>query len=104
MDKKLTIYDFSDNPTEITLKNFDNISFILLTIISGDETLLVKYKDGAENRFDAATNRVNDFNDGSYFIYESTLGGNLIDDDKWNNLSNSYLRQDYAYSLLKGGD
>lgn len=53
MEKKVRIFDYKDNPKEITIKDFENVKEFVFEIISGDGTLTVVYNDNHEERFDS---------------------------------------------------
>ena len=53
MNKKLTIYNYQDKPVEIEIPNFENVAGATCEVISGDEVLTVRYKDGTEKEFDS---------------------------------------------------
>lgn len=67
MTMKILIYDYMDRPKEITIEKEVYAAFLL--VISGDQILYVRYKDGTDETFDSCeTFRNQDFLDYSGFI------------------------------------
>lgn len=52
---KITIYDFSKKPKEVEITK--EVVIAVLLKISGDQCLLVKYKDGEDEWFDSCEGR-----------------------------------------------
>lgn len=75
----LGLYNWRDQTNLIVLEteSFDEIDFINVTILSGDETIQVVYKDTHVESFDPeASNREVDLFDGQYTVYCDEI-------DKW---------------------
>ena len=68
MDKQIVLRDFRCTPVKITIKDFDNVSKITCKVLSGDEVLVVEYKDGTKAVFDSSTDRFIDYFDGEVDI------------------------------------
>ena len=67
MTMKILIYDYMDRPKEITIEKEVYAAFLL--VISGDQILKVKYKDGMEDTFDSCESfRNTDFFDECDFV------------------------------------
>ena len=70
--KFLGLYNWRNETNLVCLQaeNFDEIDFINVIILSGDEALQVIYKNRNVESFDPeATNRTIDYYDGQYIIY-----------------------------------
>ena len=69
----LTIYDFTNAKRKIKIpaESVEDIDFIQITVLSGDETGIVLLKNGNIIHFDASDCRVRDFHDGSYCVVET---------------------------------
>jgi hypothetical protein len=63
---KATIYDYANNQTIIEITK-EVINAVLL-LISGDQALFVKYKDGDEEWFHSSSNRIFPYYDGCWFV------------------------------------
>lgn len=88
----MIIYDFTNDTVDVRLPE-KQIESINVTVLSGDETGSVVFKDGEIIHFDASDCRMIDFYDGSY----SVTGENI---QRWLNFKPSgeraapYERQD----------
>lgn len=49
--------DWEGNLTEHTISNVEDIKDIIFLVVSGDEMIVVTYKDGYQERFDSTNNR-----------------------------------------------
>lgn len=73
-DKFLIVYDYDNRKTVIKTKDgytTNDIEKIVVTILSGDETGTIYYKDGTEQKFDAFTHplgRYHSYFDGMYAV------------------------------------
>lgn len=64
---KITIYDFSKKQKEVEITK--EVASAVLLKISGDQCLLVKYKDGKEEWFDSCEgHRLEDYFDDVAFV------------------------------------
>lgn len=68
MEKTIKLLDYKGTPTEITIKDFENVKEFVFQIISGDGILEVVYNDNHVENFDSSNNRVLDFHDGIWII------------------------------------
>ncbi len=80
----LEIMDYANNKikTTIDLNRLDEIQSIIITIISGDEICEVQYKNGKREEFDSSNDRLQDFFDGSYVLYDVLDNTNFIEEFK----------------------
>lgn len=62
------IYDYANEPTEITVPDDKVISEIFVHILSGDETGYIEFTDGTHIDFDASNSRIMGFEDGCYTV------------------------------------
>lgn len=67
MDKTIRLLNYTDEPKEFVIKDFENVQALVFEIKSGDGVLTAIYPDHYE-QFDADKNRFYDFNDGTWFI------------------------------------
>ena len=88
----ITIYDYSDKKTEITLPDKE-IARICVTIFSGDETGYIEFVDLETIYFDASNSRFMSYYDGEYIVEGDDI-------EKWINfvpsgqITASYERQE----------
>ena len=86
---KLKLLDYDGNPFEYEIGELEKIKSIELEVISGDEVATIYYKDGTSAVYDTAPDRMMDFFDTSYTVYNEE-GINLFNDEKWVNRLDSY--------------
>lgn len=89
MKKTIEIMDWQGKKTAVDI-DMDEVGAINLNIVSGDEILLVVYKDYTTKRFDSSRDRRMDYDDGSYVVFNEAEGINLLEDDKWLHRESSY--------------
>lgn len=87
---KLKLLDYSDKEVEFEIGELEDIDSIIIQVISGDEIAHVFYKDGHSDNFDSGVDRLMDFDDGSYIIYDADTGINYMTNPKWVGRSSSY--------------
>lgn len=92
---KMKIYDYDDKVKEVEIPDDKHIKYIVVNIVSGDETGYVTFDEDGFVAFDASSNRIMVFDDGGYIVE----GDNI---QKWLNwipthgeymLPYSYMRQ-----------
>ena len=83
----INIFSYSGHKYHIETPR-DDIDFIVVNIISGDEVLSIYYKDRSYETYDAVNfalesdQRLLGFHDGSYVVFQDQI-------DKWNNRKNA---------------
>lgn len=87
---KIKLLDYNNQSFEYDIGELSDIIQIDLEIISGDEILQVVYKDNSTAMFDPAPERILDFNDGGYILYDKVAGINNLNDKNWLNREDSY--------------
>lgn len=75
MKNLLEIMDYSNikTKTTINLNKLDEIFEIRILVITGDEICEVIYENGKRETFDSSDNRMCDFYDGDYVLYNKKL-------------------------------
>lgn len=48
----------------------EDVLSVFITVLSGDEIATVIFEDGHEEEFDSSKDRIMDFYDGSYYLYQ----------------------------------
>lgn len=69
-------YDWQKRPVPITLSRkhiLDDISFINVIVVSGDEILDIYYDDFTHQKVDCGPTRIRDFYDGSYIVWPADI-------------------------------
>ena len=92
MEKQIKIYDYAGEPTEVVIKDFENVVYIECEVLSGDEVLTVVYKNGDKKIFDSSSCRMVDYNDGYVSIPLDQV-------DKISDFPYSYDMMDYFWGL-----
>lgn len=85
---EIVLFDYNATKKTFDIGEFKDISKIEITILSGDETAKVFYKDTTIAWFDSSNDRRIDYYDGRYTIYDIADGTNII--DAWLKRENSY--------------
>lgn len=93
MEKAIEIMDWQGTKTTVKV-DMDKVAAINLEVVSGDEILVVVYKNYTIKKFDSSHDRRIDFSDGSYVVFNEAKSVNLLEDDEWLNRKSSY---DYDY-------
>lgn len=91
----LLLYDYAGNKTIHEVGNLEDIVWITIDIISGDEIATVIYKNYDIEKYDSSHDRRCDYPDGSYDIYDIRSNLNRIDDWEMRS-SNTY---DYLHKM-----
>lgn len=92
MEKTVIIRDWEDNPTTVTIEDFETVGKIYIEVLTGDEILHVIRKDFSEDVYDSSDCRNRDYADGCYEVYWPEREINLLDNPKWSECENSYER------------
>ena len=66
----LTLLDYAKREHDFEIGDLNDIRYIDIIIISGDEIANIKYKNGKKKTFDSSNSRFMDFYGGSYTLYD----------------------------------
>lgn len=96
---KVTIYNWRGNAKEFEVGNLKDIKVMIVHIVTGDEILLILYKNGDKKDFDSDefNTRMEDYSDGFYPLYDPDDNVNFLGDEKFLALNDSYKRQKYVW-------
>lgn len=92
----IKILDYKSRANEVNVGELKDIRKMTVEVITGDEILIVAYKDGSYKRFDSSDDRTRDFYDGDYELYntETEPEINELENPEWLNRTNySYLNE-----------
>lgn len=81
----LDLFDYRGRRVIYEIGERETIERIHITVITGDEIAAVFYKDGSKATFDSGDNRIMNFYDDSYEIYNCESDDNLIDKEEFRN-------------------
>ena len=87
---KITLLDYVGNKVVFDVGEKDSIATIDLSVITGDEIANVVYKDYSRKRFDTRDDRMTDYFDDEYELYDFRSQTNLIDNPIWKTRRSSY--------------
>lgn len=91
---KVKIYDYDDKVKEVEIPDDKHIKYIVVNIVSGDETGHVTLDEDEFVDFDASNNRVRAFDDGGYIVE----GDNI---QKWLNWTPTHGEYLLPYSYMR---
>lgn len=79
---KLILMDYAGRKVEtdfdLSDENLNKVLRIDIEVITGDEIATIIFKDGTKKTYDSATDRMGDFYDGEYCLFNSEKDINLI--------------------------
>lgn len=93
---KIKILDYRSRAKEVDVGELKDIRKMKVQVVTGDEILIVTYKDGSEKRFDSSDDRTKAFFDGDYELYntETEPEINELENPEWLDRDNySYLNE-----------
>lgn len=80
---KLVLMDYAGRKVEtdfdLSDENLNKVLSIYIEVITGDEIATIIFKDGTKKTYDSATDRMADFYDGEYCLFNSEQDINIID-------------------------
>ena len=77
---KIKLLDYETKTKIVDVGDIKEIGSMYIDVISGDEVLVVVYKDYTIKTFDSSNTRCEDRHEGRYLIYNEQLGINLLKD------------------------
>lgn len=84
----INIVDYKDERIKVDIGDIENIDYIQVEVLSGDEVITVWYKDGEYKDLDSSQCRLKDYYDGEYEVPSEQI-------EKWSNVpGSSYDRMD----------
>ena len=91
----IKILEYNNDVTVKTIDNFDEVEQIFINVISGDEELVIVYKDYSTKVVNPGrANLYEDYIDYIYVIYDKNESINLIDNPRFMNRKDSYWLDD----------
>lgn len=87
----IKLLDYKGTPVEHHVGNIEDIAGMFITVLSGDETLRVIYKDYSEKHFDSSDCRFENYLDYSYELYNYLKPEeSILNKEAFKNRKNSY--------------
>ena len=87
---KIKLLDCEDKISFVDIGDIKEIESMDIDVITGDEVLVVLYKDYTIKKFDSSNTRCKDHLDARYPIYNKITGLNLLKDENFLNRIDSY--------------
>lgn len=88
----IKLLDYKGTPVEHDVGNIEDIAGMFITVLSGDETLRVIYKDYSEKYFDSSDCRSMSFLNDAYELYNYLKPEeSILNKEMFKNRTNSYL-------------
>ena len=87
---KIKLLDCEDKISFVDVGDIKEIGSMYIEVLSGDEVLVVLYKDYTIKKFDSSNTRCEDSHEGGYSIYNEQIGINLLKDEDFLNRKDSY--------------
>ena len=87
---KIKLLDYEKKNKVVDIGDIKEIGSMYIEVLSGDEVLLIIYKDYTIKEFDSSNTRREDSLEGEYPIYNEQLGINLLKDEDFLNRKDSY--------------
>lgn len=78
----INIVDYKDERIPAYIGDIENIDYIQVEVLSGDEVITVWYKDGEYKELDSSQCRLKDYYDGDYEVPSEQI-------EKWSNMPGS---------------
>ena len=101
---KLTIMDYKSRKKEIDIGEIDDILAIHIKILTGDEIAVVINKNGDIDMYDSSHDRMVDYYDGEYTIYQPSINVDRLEDPKWLERTSSYAFEEDIYDEEDGDE
>lgn len=87
---KIKLLGYKNKTSFVDVGDIKEIESMDIDVITGDEVLVVLYKDYTIKKFDSSNTRCEDHLDARYPIYNKITGLNLLKDEDFLNRKGSY--------------
>lgn len=88
------LLDYARKAVEVNVGDLNDIGRMYIEVVTGDEILTVIYKDFTVEKFDSSRDRMMNYFDNLYEIYNVITGLNLLEDEQFVNRTHSYWYED----------
>lgn len=93
MNKKIVLHNYAEQPHEVTIEDFENVSSATLRVLTGDMVLVIEYNDDRVVEFDAED--VGNWRLASYFDGEEKIPLDKL--DRLSEIKDSYEALDWLW-------
>ena len=87
---EIKLLGYKNKTKVVDVGDIKEIESMYIDVITGDEVLVVVYKDYTIKTFDSSNTRCKDHLDARYPIYNEPIGLNLLKNEDFLNRKNSY--------------
>ena len=87
---EIKLLGYKNKTKVVDVGDIKEIESMYIDVITGDEVLVVVYKDYTIKTFDSSNTRCKDHLDARYPIYNEPIGLNLLEDEDFLNRKSSY--------------
>lgn len=95
----IKLLDRTAKETRVDIGDLKDIAVMRIDVVTGDEILTVIYTDYSVKKFDSSNDRLANFADNDYEIYNIVTGVNLLTDDEFMGRTNSYWYRRTRFDL-----
>lgn len=88
----IKLLDWQGCETLADVGDLKDIAVMRIDVVSGDEILTVIYTDYSTKKIDSSCDRIRNYADDDYEIYNIGTGVNLLTDDRFVGRTSSYWR------------
>lgn len=86
----IELMDYQSKKVTFDIGNIEDIVLIVIRVLSGDEVATVLYRNYTIKTFDSSYERMADYHDYEYIVYDAINGINLLNDDIFLNREDTY--------------
>lgn len=90
----IKLLDYARKAVNVDVGDLNDIGSMSIEVVTGDEILTVIHKDYSVEKFDSSNDRMANFFDHEYEIYNAITGLNLLEDEQFVNRTRSYWYED----------
>lgn len=86
----IELMDYQSKKVTFDIGNIEDIVKIVIEVLTGDEVATVLYRDYNIKKFDSSYERMTDYYDYEYIVYDAINGINLLNDEIFLNREDTY--------------
>ena len=86
----IELMDYQSKKVTFDIGNIEDIVKIVIEVLTGDEVATVLYRNYNIKKFDSSCDRLTDYHDYRYIVYDAINGINLLNDEIFLNREDTY--------------
>lgn len=86
----IELMDYQSKKVTFDIGNIEDIVKIVIEVLTGDEVATVLYRNYNIKKFDSSYERMTDYHDYEYIVYDAINGVNLLNDEIFLNREDTY--------------